>query len=376
MSSRRPRVALVAHEVYAHAGLGRVLAELVQRTHARVEWVVISRSLPDDLKPVVEWRRARAPERPFARRALAFFVSGAAGVLRSRARLVHAHGPVVPNRVDILTVHFYRRAFYEADGVLVARRPALRRAVTAANLALEAWCYRRARVLAAPSWAAKRDLERTFPEKRILVTPNGIDAARFRADPDTRRSLRDAESVADDAVVLLFVGNAWRQKGLRILLRALARARREREELVLWVVGYGSVERYRALAADAGVGAAVRFFGVRPDVERFYQAADVFVLPSVYETFALSAFEAAASGVPVVATPVGGVEELVGDEAGLVVTRDEEAVAAALILLARDRDLRTRMGQRAHLRAAAFTWERAAEAVLELYDQLLLEGTR
>ena len=90
------------------------------------------------------------------------------------------------------------------------------------------------------------------------------------------------------------------------------------------------------------------------DVERFYQAADVFVLPTAFETFSRSAHEAAACGLPVVAPPVSGIRDLIGrDEAGIVVAREASSVAQALVALAGDAHLRARLADEARRRASA-----------------------
>ena len=114
------------------------------------------------------------------------------------------------------------------------------------------------------------------------------------------------------------------------------------------------------------------FVGQRADTERYYAASDVFLLPSWYETFSLAAFEAAASGLPIVAAPVNGVDELVGDgEAGLIVDRDADELAAALAALAGSPDTRERLGAAARERSAEYTWERSTDAVLAVYRSLL-----
>jgi glycosyltransferase involved in cell wall biosynthesis len=116
----------------------------------------------------------------------------------------------------------------------------------------------------------------------------------------------------------------------------------------------------------------VEFFGPRSDTERFYRAADVFVFPTRYEAFPLVALEAAAAGLPLVATPVNGVEELLEDgEAGIAVERLPAAVADALVRLATRPDERARMGHAARRRATAFTWEDSVRRTLGLYDRLL-----
>ena len=123
------------------------------------------------------------------------------------------------------------------------------------------------------------------------------------------------------------------------------------------------------------MGDSVTFFGPRQDTERFYQAADVFILPTEYETFSLAAYEAAASGLPVVATRVNGVEDLITDgETGLFFTRSPGGLASALQTLAGDSKLRARMGLAGRRRASAFTWDRSVDAVVRAYEELL--GTR
>ncbi len=126
-----------------------------------------------------------------------------------------------------------------------------------------------------------------------------------------------------------------------------------------------------------GVGEAVKFFGPRADTERFYQASDLFVLPSAYETFSLVCFEAAACGLALVIPPLHGAGQLVGDdEAGLIVERDAADIARAIVELTGDHDLRSRLGAEASLRASAFSWDASANAVTDLYRKLLNERSR
>jgi len=120
------------------------------------------------------------------------------------------------------------------------------------------------------------------------------------------------------------------------------------------------------------VGDRVRFLGYTSEVERCYRAADLFVLPTVYEAFCRAAHEAAACGLPVVAPPVNGIRELIGnDEAGIVARRETADLARALGELAGDPARRTRMGEVARLRALAFDERDVAGRVLALYDSLL-----
>jgi UDP-glucose:(heptosyl)LPS alpha-1,3-glucosyltransferase len=242
------------------------------------------------------------------------------------------------------------------------------------GLAAERWSYGRGRtrVLAAVSRGVARELKTHYPAAQIALAPNGVDLERFRPDSQVRHELRSAEAVDEDELVILFVGGDWDRKGLAIAIEALAHAARARvDTLRLWVVGRGDVTRFRRLAAQVGVANQVQFLGPRSDSERFYQAADVFVLPSHYEAFPLVSLEAAASGLPIVATPVNGVEELVDEDNGFVVKRTPEAFGEALLRLASDPERRKKMGESARRRAAMYTWQRSTGSVLEIYRELL-----
>jgi UDP-glucose:(heptosyl)LPS alpha-1,3-glucosyltransferase len=376
---RRPRVALVAHEVHDDGGMERALAELVRRGCTEVDFVVVSATLAPELRRLADWRHVPVPSRPFALKFLAFFLLAAARLPRRRVDLVHTMGAIIPRSVDVASVQFCHAAFRSAEGALAPREaPVLRRINTSLvrllSLVAERRTYRpgAGRVLAAASRGVARELERNYPGVPVTVVPNGVDCDRFAPDADVRRRVRAAEAVPEDDIVALFVGGDWDRKGLRVVIEALAIAVKRVPTLRLWVVGRGDSERFRALAARLGVAHRVEFFGPRSDTERFYRAADVFVFPTRYEAFPLVALEAAAAGLPLVATPVNGVEELLeGGEAGIAVERLPAAVADALVQLATRPDERARMGHAARRRATAFTWEDSVRRTLGLYDRLL-----
>jgi glycosyltransferase involved in cell wall biosynthesis len=376
VTGERPVIALVAHGAHDGGGMERVLAELIRRAHAEFRFVVIARELAPDLRRLVEWRRVPVPARPIPLLFTLFYVFAGLRLVRTRADVVHTVGALVPNRADLASVHFCHAGFRSANHRAVDHRePTLRRINTrvqrSLGLVAERWSYGQGRIpiLAAVSSGAARELERFYPTARVLVTPNGVDTARFRPDGDERNELRRAEGVGADEVIALFVGGDWDHKGLSVAIAALARFKGPSPRL--WVVGRGDKERFRAYARRCGVAERLSFFGVRSDIERFYQAADVLVLPSRYEAFPLVTLEAAACGIPVIATAVNGVDELVGDqEAGLVAEGTPEAFAYALAQITSDREARTRMGQAARRRACTYSWARSVATVVEIYREL------
>lgn len=369
----RPTVALVAHAVHDRGGMERSFLELVRRTHGEIRYVVLASELDEQARGLVEWRRIRVPRRPILLKSACFALVAGLRLTRVRSDLRHTMGAVVPNRVDVATVQFCSAGFRSASGRLApGELPSLRRLNTALyrlfGIAFERLVYRpgRVRVLAPVSRGVAKELERHYPGIRTEVTPNGVDAGRFAPDGRARASLRHAAGIADDSFVALFVGGDWDRKGLGIAIQGFGAAAIAGSEL--WVVGAGEEARFAALAARQGVG--IRFFGPRADAERYFAAADVFVLPTLYETFSLVAYEAAAAGLPLVATPVSGIDELLDSGAGLAVSRDAAAVALALGRLAADPELRAELGRTGREHVARFGWERSAESVLAIYRSL------
>jgi glycosyltransferase involved in cell wall biosynthesis len=355
----------------------RAFAELIRRTHEQVEYVVVSRTLQRDLRPLVTWRRVRAPRRPFALKFVTFWVVGGARVRREPVDLVHTLGAIVDLPADLVTVQFCHAGYDSRRRSARDPRPWLRRSNTGLSrrlaLAAERRCYRRAgvRCFAAVSAGIAEELRMHYPSVPTVVTPNGVDTRRFAPEPSARAGLRAETGVSDDACIALFVGGDWARKGLDIAIAGTAFARAADADVELWVVGPGDQPTYRATARSAGVGDAVRFFGERSDTERFYQASDVFVFPTAYEAHSLVAHEAAASGLPLVASSAHGIDELLqGQGAGILVERTPGSVGAAMWRLYHDADLRLRLGRQGRRRAQTCTWERSAAGVLETYRRL------
>jgi glycosyltransferase involved in cell wall biosynthesis len=354
-------------------------AEFLRRAHRDYRVLVFAHELAPDLRPLVDWKRIRVPRRPIPLKFALFFLVAGVRLARARADLVHVMGAIVPNRADVVSVHHCHRAFLSATGSLSPRgMPPLRRLNTAVmrmlSILAERWCYRRghAGVLAAVSSGLEKELRVHFPTVSVSLTPNGVDASRFSPDAKLRASTRAQHCVPADAVVALFVGGDWDHKGLALIIDGVAHARRRTTTPVhLWVVGRGNAARFRSLADRHGMENDVRFLGEARDPSPFYAAADLFVLASVYETFSLAAYEAAAAGLPVVSTHVSGIDDLVGTDAGFLVNANVAALGDAFVKLAADAELRVRMGAAARRRSRQYTWDRATQATLDVYRSVL-----
>lgn len=239
----------------------------------------------------------------------------------------------------------------------------------------EWFAYRRASTVVAVSAGLAGDLAERYPRlrDRTVVLPNPVDLAAHVAPADFDREAARAAlgfGPADVVLVLVALGH-FEHKGLPQVLDAL-RALGD-DHLRLVVVG-GSAARVRDVekeVADRALTGVVRAVGAVDDPRSHYWAADALVLPSRYETFSLVAHEAAAAGLPLVATPVHGVRDLLAAGAGWEVTQDAASVRAALVeVLAAGQAGRRAAGERArasvaHLDLAAFD-ERWRRLVVDL----------
>jgi len=192
--------------------------------------------------------------------------------------------------------------------------------------------------------------EDIVPRELLRVVPNGVDTDLFRnVPPGTRESLRQSLGIARE-FAWLAIGRFEVAKDYPNMLRAFAGVRRRHPDAVLLLVGRGSLQaETEALVSEMGLPGAVRFLGVRHDVPELLSAADGYVMSSAWEGMPIVLLEAAAGGLPIVATRVGGNHEVVRDgETGfLAPPRDHEELTRAMLRLAElPGDQRRAMGAR------------------------------
>lgn len=206
----------------------------------------------------------------------------------------------------------------------------------------------------------------TFPAPR----PAGAGAAADAEDAEGVRHKALAELGAVGRPLIVTVGTLERQRGYDVLLDA-ARAWRHLDPLPLLVIAGEGPERGALQRRIEGEGLPVRLVGRRDDVPQMLAAADLVVLPSSWESRSVLAQEALHARVPLVATAVGGIPELVGDAATLVPYGDAEALATAVARLLADPALRERLKDKGTAQAATWpTEDETVTQVLSVYDEL------
>jgi glycosyltransferase involved in cell wall biosynthesis len=211
-----------------------------------------------------------------------------------------------------------------------------------------------------------------IPLEKLVVIPNGVRV------PDMPRVPRVGLGVSEDAFLVCCAGRLSPEKGFDRVIEALGTPRLKTRNVELIVAGEGpSRDELTTLAARRGLGGRVHLLGYRADLPGVLMAADAFVVSSLHEGMSNVLMEAMALGLPCVATPVGGVEELLAEgAAGLVVEASApEPIAAALGQLLDDPALARRLGGAARERMAReFSIETNVRRFEVLYEALAKRG--
>jgi len=202
----------------------------------------------------------------------------------------------------------------------------------------------------------------------ITVIPNGVDLERYRPPTtDERRNAREVFHLDAEDRVVLFIGHEFARKGLDFAIDALVHA----PSVMLLVVGGNAdgIGASRSRATRIGVAERVLFVGPRRDLELFFAASDLFILPSAYEANALVILEALASGLPVIATRVGYAPEIIEDGInGFLVSQDAREIADRMEELAVSDH--AALSVKARSSVEPFSWRATAERYVALLEGL------
>lgn len=293
---------------------------------------------------------------------------------RVRPDIIYSPGINCPD-ADVIVVHIVFHAFYEQvrSELALHRLPFRswprvihRRLYYKLVKSLERRIYsnRRVRLMAVSSLVA-RQLEIHFQREDVVVIPNAVDTLRFTSEAriTKRVAARQSLSYQDSEFLLLLIGNDWKKKGLDALIEASALLKDL--PLQILVVGADEPALYHLLIEKLGVQQRVRFEKPSMDVLTFYAAADLYVGPSLEDSFGLPILEAMACGVPVIASANAGASELVQDgKTGLILRdpRNQVELASLIRKIHGDDILRVSMGVAASRYVASnCNWDENAE---------------
>jgi UDP-glucose:(heptosyl)LPS alpha-1,3-glucosyltransferase len=228
-----------------------------------------------------------------------------------------------------------------------------------------------AEAIIVPSNLAKNSIMTFYKvsEKKLHVIPHGVDINKFHPINRQERTKIRARYGFREGDFLVYFSSTFKRRNLECLIKALPRIKNAK----LIITGGGNFSYYARLSKDLGVSSRVMFLGYLPDIQEIYSIADVYVLPTLYDTFGLSILEAMASGVPVIVSKMAGSAELItnGKEGFILNKLTVDEIVDKLLLLIDNCELRSTMGNNARRTALKHTWQKVANDTLNVYRKVL-----
>jgi UDP-glucose:(heptosyl)LPS alpha-1,3-glucosyltransferase len=373
------RVGIAYLEYSRSKGIERISAEIADRIALRGHEVHFHCTRWEDVGTTsVRFHKVQTLDFVNSAKLLSFSVLGKASLNRGRYDITHSYGNLIG--CDVITAQSCHRAGMDAAKAFRGRGIETRRNLGIADqlrlfLEHENYARRRYRRVIACSSLVKRELISYYkvPEKDVTVIHNGVNTAEF--NPGNRALFRDKVrqqcGIRAEDILILFVGNEFLRKGLHKAIEALAMV--EIEQVKLLVCGSDMVEPFNRLAAKFQVGPRILFAGDQKNVQEYYAAADIFVLPTLHEAFGLVITEAMASGLPVIVSKnAGAAEDVIEDgKDGVLISDPQSAKELAIKIraLVQSPSMREKVGVQARQKVVAYTWDRCAEKVLQVYEE-------
>ena len=375
------RIAIFDYEVTRNNPIGSCHLALVRALAQEHEFTVFAPVFENPHPDLIQWVRVPARRRPLALFFVIYHVTAPLWYLLYRlrgGRRFDLMQSVESNFSfgDVLYSHFCHST-YLAKHWSRSGASGVRGAFRWLDHKLHAWmervAYPRAKQVVVPSRGLASELISAFPylADRVTVLPNPIHVERLQMPADfDRQTSRNRLGFVEGDVVGLFVAlGQFERKGLPLLLEALRAP--EMSTVKLMVVGGQPdlLAGYTAELARLGLSERVHFVGMQADVRPFLWSADVFVFPSLYETFSLVTYDAAAAGLPIIVSQLHGVEDLLKDgENGFLIDTSVAGVRRGLErFLTLTPQARQAMGDQARLAAAGYSENHFVEAWRNFY---------
>jgi glycosyltransferase involved in cell wall biosynthesis len=396
MASKR-RIAVITPFLDKQHGTERCIIEELDRLADDYEIHVYSKRVEDIAPGKITWHRIPDIPGPFALRYVWFFAANHFYRWRDRRfrrldfDLVLSPG-VNCLDADVIICHIVIRAFLKniqhslrfrttrlrSWPLLLHRRLFYRIVATAEKFAYS----RQDLYLVVLTNIMGRDVQRNFGKSRLLFQSYcGIDSQKFSPAVcgSLRAEARRSLGLRPDDFLILMLSNDLITKGLRCLLEAVQLLQNPSVRII--VAGHDDSAPYHKFLRENSMESRVHFLPVRPDVEFYYAAADLYAAPSLYDGYPLPVSEAMSCGIPAIASTHAGTSEIIRDgEDGFVLAdpADSASLAKMIQKLVDDPALSARMGANASRNVAQFTWDRNAAELKVILEAFLAsrENTR
>ncbi len=212
-------------------------------------------------------------------------------------------------------------------------------------------------------------------QEKTKVLRNGVDTNRFKPSSVSRQSMKEKLGIASNAIVMLTVRRLVYKNGIDTLIESARIALQKNSKLVFLVAGRGpDRDSIQERIQQLGIANDFRLLGFVSDADlpAYYNAADIFVLPSKSgEGLPLVALEALSTGLPLIATDVGGISEVMVEDCGKLVPPDDPEVMAEAILELSESDLSMVRSEVRSVAERSFSWEANVKRLAETYEELI-----
>jgi glycosyltransferase involved in cell wall biosynthesis len=385
--TRQLRIAFAMINCNRRDGGARAVNEVAERLAERHQVHLFARKAEEIDLSRIHWRKMPGIPWPEVADFVTYRLLADLRIRRTSFDIIHSIGvnAGAANVITIQNIQPAKRVFLE-DQVASAkvsfarkltRQLYLKTTTRAESNQYRARVNRRAPLYLPVSRGVERDLRTHYNigDAPVRIIPNAADTHRFRPATATEKERwRRSNGIGERDTLAVFVGGEWRRKGLDLAIRALGRLPQKGVKLL--VLGEDAEQsRFEGIAIEAGVRDRVLFLGFRRDVAEAMAACDVFLFPSWYEAFSLATIEAAACGLPILATKINGAEDfLAPGENGFFIEHDPEQIAAILGSVVGNVGDRARMGINARrVVEQRYTWDRVAKLTEEAYLEYLGE---
>jgi glycosyltransferase involved in cell wall biosynthesis len=230
-------------------------------------------------------------------------------------------------------------------------------------------------IIIANSEAVRRDTiqQEKVPASKIMMVYNGIDTALYEIPPDQK--LRAALNIGEKSKIVSIIANFIHYKGHGFFLHACSEVRKKLSDVKFMLIGDGPLKKdMKELAEDLNIEKDVLFLGSRKDIPALLSITDIVVLSSLEEGFSNAILEAMAAGKPVIATHVGGNPEAIlqGETGLLVLPKNSDTLAGAMIQLLENPDIAVKMGKAGRERVKQeFSMDRMVQSIEQIYEKVM-----
>ena len=352
-------IALFDMSVTADSPAGSCILQMLKGLCQEYQFTVFADRFDNPDPHLIQWVRVPLPRKPVFLRYIAFkwlapFYYRQYVKSQGQPQLVISTEGQFSN-CDICYAHFCHQAYLESHPVQANLPRKVARLITRHfNAKIEAIALNQAQTIVVPSEGLANELARTYGtrvQNKLIKVSNPVDVSQF-TKPNSFDSIswrNKAGFSADDIIVVFSALGDFDRKGLKPLIEAIATV--NHPQLKLLVIGgvLTEIREYQTICDRHSLSDRVHFTGFQLDIRPYLWSANLFALPSNYETFSLVSFQAAVAGLPILATQLYGIEEFLTDRVnGWLVERQVSSIVNALEIAIHDRAKIPEMGKLAH----------------------------